>query len=64
MPVIGTGLARVHEASPTHLLTVIIESFVTATRDRPVTSELRIILRPADLAHIDLVETARFLDDL
>ncbi|MFY1670336.1 macro domain-containing protein [Plantactinospora sp. WMMB334] len=64
MPVIGSALARVYGVPPTRLLTLIMESFVACTLDRPVARELRIVLRPADLAHVDLEEVARYLDTL
>ncbi|AVT28286.1 hypothetical protein C6361_00865 [Plantactinospora sp. BC1] len=61
MPLIGSALARVHGVSPTRLLTLIIESFVASTLDRTVARELRIVLRPVDLAHVDFEEVARYL---
>jgi hypothetical protein len=58
IPLIGTGLSRVDGANPTDLLKMIGSSFITRSRSCRITQELRIVVRPADLAHIDLSETA------
>jgi hypothetical protein len=64
IPLIGTGLARVDDAGPADLLKLIAESFVTRSRARRISRELRIVVRPEDLAAIDVASVAEFIDHL
>jgi hypothetical protein len=44
IPLIGSGLSRVREATHDDLLTLIVGSFVAASRQRPICPELRVII--------------------
>jgi hypothetical protein len=45
MPLIGSGLSRVHEATHEDLLTLIVSSFITSSRKRYICPELRVIIQ-------------------
>ncbi len=63
MPLLGAGLARIHQQSPEDLIITILDTFVRACRELfTVTPELRIVLRPSDLERIRLPEIARFVE--
>ncbi|MFI7462809.1 macro domain-containing protein [Nonomuraea sp. NPDC049646] len=62
MPVIGSGLARLTgRLSYVDLVRLTILSFISASRDRIVTRELRIVLHPKDLEDIDFRDIAALL---
>lgn len=55
VPLIGSGLARVTELDHGQLVALIVDSFIGACRRYPaLTPELRIVVRPEDLARTDL----------
>lgn len=55
IPLMGSGLARIVELDRTQLLFMIVESFAAHCRRDPATApELRVVIRPADLARTDL----------
>ena len=62
IPLIGTGLARVQRQAPADLLKLIATGFVARSRERRISRELRIVVRPEDLAGIDLTAVADCLD--
>jgi hypothetical protein len=62
MPLLGSGLARIDGTWPGELLTLVIESFAERCRSVRICSELRIVIRPEDLARVDLRMVARRLD--
>ncbi|MFD0312873.1 macro domain-containing protein [Streptomyces flavalbus] len=65
MPLVGTGLARVVELDRTELLFMIIESFAAYARREPTTApELRVVIRPEDLARTDLAAVGGLLRSL
>ncbi|WP_431882403.1 macro domain-containing protein [Micromonospora gifhornensis] len=64
VPVMGAGLARVDGTQPATLITTIIESFVRRSRHRPVSRELRIVVRPEDLSRVAMLDVASFLKGL
>ncbi|MFB8776520.1 macro domain-containing protein [Streptomyces broussonetiae] len=65
IPLVGTGLARVVELDRTQLLFMIIESFAAYTRREPTTApELRVVIRPEDLARTDLAAVGGLLRTL
>jgi DNA-binding SARP family transcriptional activator len=64
IPLIGNGLARVDRTSPGELLKLIGESFIARTYAGRICPELRIVVRPADLAHVDLQEVAGYFGTL
>ena len=65
VPIVGSELARVsNQVSRADLIRLIILSFLTASRERVVTNELRIIVYPKDAERLDLRELADFLASL
>jgi len=64
VPLMGTGLARVEGATPTDLLKLIAGSFITRSLLGRVSQELRVVIRPTDLANIDLNAVADDIDRL
>lgn len=55
VPLIGSGLARVTDLDHGQLAALIVDSFIGACRRYPaLTPELRIVVRPEDLARTDL----------
>jgi hypothetical protein len=62
MAIVGSELARVsNQVSRADLVRLIILSFLTASRERVVTDELRIVIYPKDAERMDLRELADFL---
>jgi hypothetical protein len=61
LPLVGSGLARIYEATNEELLTTIIESFVVKSRERFVCPELRVVIRPASLEKVRALNVARFV---
>ncbi|MEZ7002361.1 macro domain-containing protein [Streptomyces sp. AD55] len=61
LPLIGSGLSRLHGLDEESLLRLILLSFITRSRERMICRELRVVLRPAELARIDLAEVSAFL---
>lgn len=61
LPLIGSGLSRLHGLDEESLLRLILLSFITHSRERVVCRELQIVLRPAELERVDLAEVAAFL---
>ncbi|MBU6536723.1 hypothetical protein HZS56_37620 [Streptomyces sp. A108] len=61
VPLIGSGLSRLHGLDEESLLRLILLSFITHSRERVVCRELRIVLRPEELERVDLAEVAAFL---
>ncbi|GAB1641552.1 macro domain-containing protein [Krasilnikovia sp. MM14-A1259] len=64
MPVVGAALARVNALDREALLRLILLSFVAASRERVLTTELRIVLPPAEYAQVDQRELQAFLESL
>jgi hypothetical protein len=61
---IGGGLSRVSGLNREQLLIMIIDTFLKSSADARFAAELRIILRPAELARIRLSDVARFTEAL
>ncbi|WP_345526082.1 macro domain-containing protein [Streptomyces echinatus] len=62
IPLIGAGLSRLVELDRTQLLLLIVETFTHSLRHDPaVCSELRVVLRAADLERTDLPAVEAFL---
>ncbi len=61
IPLIGSGLARVHEASFEDLLIMIISSFADKSRTRYICPELRIIIQQPALKKIRTEEILKFI---
>lgn len=59
MPLIGSGLSRVHEASYDDLLTLIVSSFTASSGKRYVCPELRIMIREPAIEKIRIAEILR-----
>lgn len=65
VPLIGSGLARVTELDRGQLVGLIVDSFIDACRRYPaLTPELRIVVRPEDLARTDLSPVERRFQEL
>jgi hypothetical protein len=65
VPLIGSGLARVVELDRAQLITLIIETFARSCRADPtVAPELRIVIRPEELAKTDLSAVEKSLREL
>ncbi|ANJ11566.1 hypothetical protein Spa2297_18705 [Streptomyces parvulus] len=61
VPLIGSGLSRLHGLDEESLLRLILLSFITHSRERVICRELSVVLRPAELERVDLAEVAAFL---
>lgn len=65
VPLIGSGLARVTDLDRSQLVALIVDSFMAACRRYPaLTPELRIVVRPEDLASTDLSPVERRFHEL
>ncbi len=65
IPLVGSGLARIVDLDRSQLMALIIETFARSCRSGPpVAPELRIVIRPAELAKTDLSAVERFLQVL
>ncbi|WP_432069402.1 macro domain-containing protein [Streptomyces sp. AA1529] len=63
IPLVGAGLARVALRAE-QVIVMIVESFLRACRQGPVSPELRIVLRPQDLRGVRLSEVAQYVEAL
>jgi hypothetical protein len=61
MPLIGSGLSRLDFLDTESLLRLILLSFVTRSREKRICRELRIVIQPAELERIDMLEVEAFL---
>jgi hypothetical protein len=61
VPLMGSGLARVDSLDHENLLRLMLLSFAAYSRIELVCHELRIIIRPEDIARIDLIRLREFL---
>jgi hypothetical protein len=65
VPLIGSGLARVTDLDRGRLAALIVDSFIGACRrHHALTPELRIVVRPQDLASTDLSPVEKRFQDL
>ncbi|WBC08879.1 macro domain-containing protein [Micromonospora sp. WMMA1947] len=64
MPVVGAGLARVDALDRLALIRLIVLSFVAASRERLLTTRLRIAIPQRDFLDLDRLELQAFLDSL
>lgn len=65
IPLVGSGLARIVDLDRSQLMALIIETFARGCRSGPpVAPELRIVIRPAELAKTDLSAVERYLQVL
>lgn len=65
VPLLGSGLARVTELDRGRLAALIVDSFIDAChRDPALTPELRIVIRPEDLADTDLSPVEKRFQDM
>lgn len=65
VPLVGSGLARVTDLDRGQLVGLIVDSFIAACRLHPaLTPELRIVIRPEDLASTDLSPVERRFHEL
>ena len=65
VPIVGSGLARVTDLDRGQLVGLIVDSFIAACRLHPaLTPELRIVIRPEDLASTDLSPVERRFHEL
>ncbi|RKS74318.1 DNA-binding SARP family transcriptional activator [Actinomadura pelletieri DSM 43383] len=63
-PLLGAGFARLDALDREQIMMLIIVTYLRACRVRRVAPELRIVLRPEDLAHVRLADVARFVEAL
>ncbi|WP_246059852.1 macro domain-containing protein [Herbidospora galbida] len=63
IPLVGSGLARIPDATPGALLRLIVQSYVARAEQQPFSTELRIVLRQGALERIAL-DLIRSLTDL
>jgi hypothetical protein len=61
IPLMGAGLARIDSLDREDLLRLILLSFVAYSRTKLACHELRIVIRPEDIARIDLIRVQEFL---
>lgn len=64
VPLMGSGLARVDSLDHENLLRLILLSFVAYSRRELVCHELRVVIRPEDVARVDLIRLREFLSTL
>ncbi len=65
VPLVGSGLARVTDLDRGQLVGLIVDSFIAACRLHPaLTPELRVVIRPEDLASTDLSPVERRFHEL
>lgn len=64
MPLIGAGLARVDFLDMESLLRLILLSYVTRSRRQLICRELRVVIPPAQIGRIDMLEVSAFLRSL
>ncbi|NJC13098.1 hypothetical protein F4558_002924 [Micromonospora profundi] len=64
MPVVGAGLARVDALDRLALIRLIVLSFVAASRERLLTTRLRIVMPQREFLELDRLELQAFLDSL
>lgn len=61
IPVVGSGAARIDQLDREALLKLILTSFLAHARELPICQDLRIVIRPADMNTVNLLEVAAFL---
>jgi hypothetical protein len=61
---VGSGLARIDFLDRESMLKVILLSFVARSRASAVSRELRVVIRPADVEKLNMLEVAAFLRTL
>ncbi|MFE1318046.1 macro domain-containing protein [Kitasatospora phosalacinea] len=63
-PLVGAGLARIHGLAPEGIVMMLVDSFVRACRVAVVAPELRIVVPPAVLDRMRLLDVVRFVEAL
>ncbi|WP_329179208.1 macro domain-containing protein [Streptomyces sp. NBC_01477] len=63
-PLVGSGLARVHGLNPEEIVMMLVDSFARACRVAVVAPELRIVIPPAVLDRMRLLDVVRFVEAL
>jgi hypothetical protein len=63
MAVLGSDLARVGTASHSNLIKLILSFFILASREKPITQELVIIIHQSNLEKVNLNELDDFLQN-
>jgi hypothetical protein len=63
MPLVGSGLSRIHETTCDELLTLIVRSFATSSASRYVCPELRIILHEPVFEKMRIAEILKLAHD-
>ncbi|MFF4319630.1 CATRA system-associated protein [Streptomyces sp. NPDC001568] len=61
MGLVGSGLARIDGTTPPELLTLVVRSFLARARRGVICPELRLVVRPGDIARIEPAAIADFL---
>ncbi len=63
MAVLGSDLARIGTASHSNLIKLIVASFILASREKPITQELVIVIHQSSLGKINMIELNEFLQN-
>ena len=63
MAVLGSDLARIGTASHSNLIKLIVSLFILASRDKPITQELVIVIHESSLEKVNMVELNEFLQN-
>ena len=64
IPLVGSGLARVTELSREQLMIMIVDTFLGNCRNERCSPELRIVIRPSEVARMRMSDVARFVESL
>lgn len=64
VPLVGSGLSRVDALGRNNLARMILLSFMAHSRQALVSRELRIVIHPDDVDHMDLIAVRAFLRTL
>jgi len=63
IPVVGSGLARIHELDRIGLIGLIVETFLAHQSQGRLSDELRIVVRPQDAVRMDLAKVEQTIAD-
>lgn len=63
MAVLGSDLARIGTASHPNFIKLIVSLFILASRDKPITQELVIVIHPTNQGKVNLMELNEFLQN-
>ena len=64
VPLVGTGLARVHGLEPVESVRLTVETFLLCAREGRLADELRIVIHPSQKDKINLANVAALIDEV